>query len=155
MVVLSFDLPSDGGGGYHMWDPWGEEMVPQKGPGPAGSWVSSRSQSVKPCPGVGRRPGASQVSTDTGNLTTWGHHTFQDENWGQVTGGWGEAQAGARTMPRYLGTCCHPLHRPQGQYMARNNDPFLRERVHLSGRLAPTSALHPACPWGASPAACT
>ena len=71
-----------------------------------------------------------QVSTDTGNLTTWGHHTFQDENWGQVTGGWGGAQAGARTMPRYLGTCCHPLHRPQRQYVARNNESFLREWVH-------------------------
>ena len=66
-----------------------------------------------------------------------------------------EPKAGVRTMPRDLGTCCHPLRRPQGQYVARNNDPFLREWVHLSGRLAPTSALHPACPWGASPAACT
>lgn len=97
-----------------------------------------------------------QVSTDrVGNPTTWGHHTFQDESWGQVTGGCGEAQAGARTMPRDLGTCCHLLRKPQGQYVARNNDPFLGERVHLSGRLAPTSALHLACPWGALPAACT
>ena len=57
-----------------------------------------------------------QVSTDrVGNPTTWGHHTFQDESWGQVTGGCGEAQAGARTMPRDLGiwapaaTCCESL----------------------------------------------
>lgn len=57
-------------------------------------------------------------------------------------------------MPRDLGTWLPPLRRPQGQYVARNNDPFLREWAHLSGRLAPTSALHPACPWGACRLTC-
>lgn len=52
-------------------------------------------------------------------------------------------------MSRDLGTCCHPLRRHQGQYVARNNDPLLREWVPLPGRLVLTSALHPAYPWGA------
>lgn len=57
-------------------------------------------------------------------------------------------------MSRDLGTCCHPLRRHQGQYVARNNDPLLREWVPLPGRLVLNLSSPPSLSLGCLAAGC-